>query len=227
MKKKQLFNRIREKKILGFTLIELLVVIAIIGLLSSIVLGSLQKARARARDSRRSADIKQIINALALYYSDNGHYPCHELMSDTTSDNNGVDNFLRPLIQKKYYSAVPHDPAGGSVPTIGYYEYATYSNVARDPNNPADPNHAHCGDIVFLGIYTEFGTSPCPSFGKTGYDSGAPGHCHIWYPDVPPAPCGQYAFVNFIYQSDGITPRPECEPFRDTHILNDPIYNDQ
>ena len=59
----------------GFTLVELLVVISIIGLLSSIVLTSVNSARARARDARRLADTRQIQNALALYYDDHGSYP--------------------------------------------------------------------------------------------------------------------------------------------------------
>ncbi len=59
----------------GFTLIELLVVIAIIGILSSVVLASLNSARLKARDARRVADLKQIQIALELYYDANGKYP--------------------------------------------------------------------------------------------------------------------------------------------------------
>jgi prepilin-type N-terminal cleavage/methylation domain-containing protein len=51
----------------GFTLIELLVVIAIIGLLSSIVLASLNSARVKSRDARRLEDLKQMANAVQLY----------------------------------------------------------------------------------------------------------------------------------------------------------------
>ena len=51
----------------GFTLIELLVVIAIIGILSSVVLASLNSARTKARDTRRVSDMKQIQIALELY----------------------------------------------------------------------------------------------------------------------------------------------------------------
>lgn len=59
----------------GFTLIELLVVIAIIGLLSTLSILALNSARARARDAKRIADVKQIQTALELYYNDAGDYP--------------------------------------------------------------------------------------------------------------------------------------------------------
>lgn len=59
----------------GFTLIELLVVIAIIGILSSVVLASLNSARTKARDTRRIADLKQLQIAMELYFDANGSYP--------------------------------------------------------------------------------------------------------------------------------------------------------
>lgn len=59
----------------GFTLIELLVVISIIGLLSSIVLASLNTARAKGRDAKRMSDIREIRNALELYRTTTGYYP--------------------------------------------------------------------------------------------------------------------------------------------------------
>ena len=61
----QLFAKNNKK---GFTLIELLVVIAIIGLLSSVVLVSMTNTRRSARDSRRKADMRQIITAQEMYY---------------------------------------------------------------------------------------------------------------------------------------------------------------
>lgn len=59
----------------GFTLIELLIVIAIIGLLASIVLVGFGSFRARGRDARRVADLRQTQNALELYYTKNNAYP--------------------------------------------------------------------------------------------------------------------------------------------------------
>ncbi len=72
MKRQNLSTSSRQK---GFTLIELLVVIAIIGILAAIGLSALTSARKKARDSRRKSDLREVANALELYYSDNGSYP--------------------------------------------------------------------------------------------------------------------------------------------------------
>jgi len=59
----------------GFTLIELLVVIAIIGILSSVVLASLNTARQKSRDARRLSDIGQLELAFELYFDSCRQYP--------------------------------------------------------------------------------------------------------------------------------------------------------
>jgi len=53
----------------GFTLIELLVVIGIIGILSSIVLVSLNDARKKARDSKTIQTMRELRTAYSLYQS--------------------------------------------------------------------------------------------------------------------------------------------------------------
>lgn len=65
----------RKNKLSGFTLIELLIVIAIIGLLSSVILVSLNSARQKARIARAEMDINQIIRAMMMYEDDIGELP--------------------------------------------------------------------------------------------------------------------------------------------------------
>ena len=113
--------RSRTPQTRGFTLIELLVVIAIIGLLAAIVLASISSARAKARDTRRKMDLRNLQTALTLYISDHNVPP----------PNPGVDgacgaNFvtaLTPLVTGNYISALPQDPSNSD--GYCYFDYDT------------------------------------------------------------------------------------------------------
>ena len=87
----------------GFTLIELLVVIAIIGILSSVVLASLNSARSKGADAAVKANLGNIRLQVQIYYDDNNHYgtdlyavgPCNDPVKIATntvfSDSNIVN----------------------------------------------------------------------------------------------------------------------------------------
>lgn len=102
----------------AFTLIELLVVIGIIGLLASIVLVSVSGVRARARDAKRQADLKQINTAMELCFDDPTcggapssypTWPANTVMGTGTATS--IGSYLR----------VPQDPLNQ-----GNYQYRYY-----------------------------------------------------------------------------------------------------
>ncbi len=66
---------IRTNRSRAFTLVELLVVIAIIGVLTSIAVLAISNARQKARDTKRVADVRQILMSLELYNNDYNGYP--------------------------------------------------------------------------------------------------------------------------------------------------------
>lgn len=122
----------------AFTLIELLVVIAIIGLLASIVLVALNSARAKSRDAKRIADIKEIQSALELYFSDNGQYP----YGSCESTSGGAYSDCWSTLLPGYVGTMPNDPL--NVPSqygyyYGYDDKPTQSNCyATTTHSPSD-----------------------------------------------------------------------------------------
>lgn len=123
----------QRKSLTGFTLIELLVVIAVIGMLASIVLVSLGPVRAKARDARRQADIRQISTAMELEFNQqNGTYTVLAFDAGGRLTSTVIGTAINPI---------PTDPGGGAdtvcpVTTAGEMAAGGYCGVANaSPNN--------------------------------------------------------------------------------------------
>ena len=98
----------------GFTLIELLVVIAIIGLLSSVILASLNSARQKAQYAAVASELQEAYKAFYLLNIDRGCWPREG--STACGGYSGSNPYVSTLISSsafglsKYLSAAPSWP---------------------------------------------------------------------------------------------------------------------
>lgn len=141
----------------AFTLIELLVVIAIIGLLASIVMINLNKARGKARDARRLSDMREIRIALEMFYDAKGRYPGS---SDGISNGgeyvgDGAGSFESALAP--YMPNVPGDPRHDG--STYYYAY--------DPRHCTDDPIGSCNCAGETGAVLGFYRSETSPSGLT------------------------------------------------------------
>lgn len=190
----------------GFTLLELMIVVAIIGLLSLIVLASVNQARAKARDAHRIKSVLEIQRAIELYYSTNGSYPAintarsgSTLATDVcTTGERGDANWCALMTAlSPYYPGGFKDSSGDSQTTYRlYYDSdtsdgnSTYGLMAmlESPSSASladgdggvycsnDPA-VTCGRKGFLGY--ELGQQPalCQSQGQTNWWSASQNVC--------------------------------------------------
>lgn len=132
-------NTIKPSNKTAFTLIELLVVIAIIGLLSTISIVALNRARSKARDSRRVADMHQLVNAIDMYYDIYGEYPP---LADNDAGSSNYDRtsdgvFMPNLVSAGLIGSAMEDPWNDR--NYFYYHYFGAGSPYLTSYCPASP----------------------------------------------------------------------------------------
>lgn len=148
-----------KKRVGGYTIVEVLTIVVVISILAGVSIVGYSGLQARARDSQRKDDFKNLQNALEFYKKQNNSYPqCDAVAAYSTSTNSPQtctlpDAEITSGLKPDYISTVPSDPktAGGYTYIVGRYISNT-STCAVSTDNTTN---------YVLKVTLESGTTYC------------------------------------------------------------------
>jgi type IV pilus assembly protein PilA len=130
-----------KKRNQGFTIVELLIVIVVIGILALLVITTYSGIQAKARNSKRTSDVKSLQTHIEAFFQSNGYYPSRADMNNA--------GWLGTNMKSLDQNALSDPKSGGSKTLVAA---AAASAYAYEPLNTAGTSCE--GDDTTCAKYT-------------------------------------------------------------------------
>lgn len=136
----------------GFTIVELLIVIVVIGILALLVITTYSGIQAKARNAKRTSDIKSLQTHLEAFFSQNGYYPSRANMNDESAGG-FLDTNMKSLDRNALSD--PSNPNGKTLvatPSASAKAYA-YAPTQSDGTTPCESDATTCAKYTLTATY--------------------------------------------------------------------------
>lgn len=141
----------------GFTIVELLIVIVVIGILALLVITTYSGIQAKARNSKRTSDIKSLQTQLEAYFSQNGFYPSRADLNQGTDPGTNANSTWAAANMKSLDQNALVDPSNphqsrnlASTPADKVYSYAP---TQSDGTTSCESDDTTCAQYTLTASY--------------------------------------------------------------------------
>lgn len=123
-------NFVKQNRNKGFTLVELLMVISIIAILVLAASSSFVNSQKKSRDVSRKTELKNLSDALNMYYADKGFFPGNITFGGEFSENSGSKKVI-------YMKKTPIEKVTGNSPmryevSDSHKSFRLYTNLENN-----------------------------------------------------------------------------------------------
>lgn len=143
-----------KKRNQGFTIVELLIVIVVIGILALLVITTYSGIQAKARNSKRTSDVKSLQTHVEAYFSQTGYYPSRADLNSPSWRATNVKSLDPQAIKDPSSSCDPSPSTGSSTCLVASPQAKAYSYAVTDASgNSCESDDTTCAKYTLTATY--------------------------------------------------------------------------